>query len=193
MAAEKRLVLAITGASGVVYGVRALEVLAGRGPVSLIVSRGARKVVEHEGLVGGLSLDAVLEAHRDRIQVFEEADVAAGPSSGSHPTDGMAIVPCSMNTLAAIASGATGNLIHRAAQVTLKEGRKLVVVPRETPLNVLFLENLVRVARAGATVLPAAPGFYHGPEKIEDLVDFVVGKTLDQFGIEHDLYRRWRA
>ena len=185
-----RILVAITGASGVAYGVRAVEVLAGLGPVSLVVTGGARKVIEAEGAIGA-SLDDVLAAHGDRIERFDDSNVAAGPSSGSYPMRGMAIIPCSMNTLAGIASGAAGTLTHRAAHVTLKEGRKLVIVPRETPLNLLFLENLVKVARAGATVLPAAPGFYHRPETLQDQVDFIVGKTLDQFGIDHDLFRRW--
>ncbi len=192
MTGPERLLVAITGASGTAYGVRTLEVLAGLGPVSLVITAGARKVIDVEGPIGK-SLDDVLAAHGDRIEMFDDGDVAAGPSSGSYPMRGMAIIPCSMNTLAALASGAAGTLTHRAAHVTLKEGRKLVVVPRETPLNILFLENLLKVARAGATVLPAAPGFYHRPRSLQDQVDFIVGKTLDQFGIDHDLFRRWGA
>ena len=190
MATTKRILVAITGASGVAYGVRLLEVLAGAGPAFAVLSDGAKKVLEHEGSMGP-SLEEVLARHRERITLYEDADVAAGPSSGSFPIDGMAVCPCSMDTLAAIASGAARTLTQRAAHVTLKEGRKLVLVPRETPLNVIIIENLLRVARAGATVLPAAPAFYHKPRTIADQIDFIVGKTLDQFGIDHDLFRRW--
>ncbi|MCZ6690385.1 MAG: UbiX family flavin prenyltransferase [Planctomycetota bacterium] len=186
----KRIVVSITGASGVAYGVRLLDVVATQALVSLVVTQGARKVLETEG-GDGVDLDAVIDRHQDRITVLDDSNIAAGPASGSYPTDGMVVIPCSMDTLAAIASGSSRRLTHRAAHVTLKEGRKLVLVPRETPLNIIFIENLLRVARAGATVLPASPGFYHKPKTIVELVDFVVGKALDQFGISHDLYRRW--
>ena len=187
---SKVFVVAITGASGVVYGIRLVEALAQRARVDLVVTDGARKVLETEG-GKGVDLDDVLKSRQKQVTLLDDSDVGAGPSSGSYRTDGMVVIPCSMDTLSAIASGSSRTLTHRAAHVTLKEGRKLVLVPRETPLNIIFLENLLRVARAGATVLPASPGFYHQPKTIRDQVDFIVGKTLDQFGISHDLFRRW--
>lgn len=190
MGESKRLLVSISGASGVVYGVRLVEVLADRARVSLIVTEGAKKVGESEGW-GETSLEAVARELKDRVTILDDADIAAGPSSGSYPMDGMVVIPCSMDTLAAIAAGSARTLTHRAAHVTLKEGRKLVLVPRETPLNLIMLENLLRVARAGATVLPASPGFYHRPKTVRDQVDFIVGKTLDQFGLSHDLFPRW--
>jgi len=119
--------------------------------------------------------------------------MAAKPSSGSHPQQGMVIVPCSMGTLGAIASGAGTNLIHRAADVTLKEGRRLVIVPRETPYNAIHLENMLRLARAGAHIIPASPGFYHRPETIESLVDHLVFRILDHLGVPHSESTRWRG
>jgi 4-hydroxy-3-polyprenylbenzoate decarboxylase len=125
------------------------------------------------------------------IHFWRLDNLAAKPSSGSHPQAGMIIVPCSMGTLGAIASGAGANLIHRAADVTLKEGRKLVIVPRETPLNQIHLENMLRLSQAGARILPASPGFYHKPRSIDELVDHLVFRILDQFGIPHSSKSQW--
>lgn len=127
------------------------------------------------------------------IRLHRRDNMAAKPSSGSHPQVGMIIVPCSMGTLGAIASGAGTNLIHRAADVTLKEGRKLVLVPRETPYNTIHLENMLRLSRAGASILPASPGFYHRPQTIQTLVDHLVFRILDQFGIPHSTATRWKG
>src|SRR5205807_9750801 len=127
------------------------------------------------------------------VRLHRLDNMAATPSSGSHPQAGMIIVPCSMGTLGAIASGAGINLIHRAADVTLKEGRKLVIVPRETPYNAIHLENMLRLARAGAQILPASPGFYHRPQTIEALVDHLVFRILDQFRIPHSTATRWKG
>jgi 4-hydroxy-3-polyprenylbenzoate decarboxylase len=191
------LVLAITGASGSAYAVRLLEVLvAARRDVHLTISPAAAQVA-HDEL--GRSLDL------DRFEVEQLApglspagvtyhhfrDYAAGIASGSFLTDGMAICPCSMDTLASVAHGLGSNLIHRAAAVHLKERRKLVVVPRETPLSGIQLANMARLADAGAVVLPAMPGFYHRPRSIDDLIDFVVARVCDQLGVEHELMRRW--
>lgn len=123
--------------------------------------------------------------------VYEYSDVAAGPASGSFKTDGMAVIPCSMKTLAGIALGYTENLLTRAAIATLKENRRLVLVPRETPLSIIHIQNMLRLARAGAVILPAMPGFYHRPKTVTQLVDHVVGKVLDVLNIEHELYERW--
>jgi 4-hydroxy-3-polyprenylbenzoate decarboxylase len=124
-------------------------------------------------------------------KVYEDNDMAAPVSSGSFKTDGMAIVPCSMKTLSSIANGFDDSLVSRAAGVCIKEQRKLVLVPRETPLSKIHLENMVKLAGAGAVILPAMPGFYHKPKDVEDLVNYVVGKVLDQFAIEHNLFKRW--
>ena len=183
-----RLVLAITGCSGVVYGVRLLEACQGfKIETDLVVSPAAEKVLKLE--LGKSAADLRSLATRSHAH----DDLAAPISSGSVPTDGMVIVPCSMKTLGAIASGVTSDLVSRAADVTLKQGRPLVLVPRETPLNLIHLENMAKLKRAGAAILPAMPAFYHRPEDISDLVDFVVGKVLDVLGVEHQLYRRWGA
>jgi 4-hydroxy-3-polyprenylbenzoate decarboxylase len=196
------LVLALTGASGAPYGVRLLHVLlrAGR-TVHLTISPSAVEVMEREldrrvrldafdprDLFGGDASDGV-----DRIRYHHFRDFGAGIASGSFLTGGMAVCPCSMGTAAAIAHGLGENLIHRAADVHLKEKRKLVLVPRETPLHLIQLRNLVACAEAGAVVLPAMPAFYTRPQSLDDLVDFVVGRVCDQLGVEHGLLKRWGA
>jgi 4-hydroxy-3-polyprenylbenzoate decarboxylase len=197
------LTVAITGASGSIYGHRTLTHLAARGVVeriNLILSDSAKTVamvelgfdlrIADEKKINewiGLPADSkVMRLHR-------LDNMAATPSSGSHPQAGMIIVPCSMGTLGAIASGAGTNLIHRAADVTLKEGRKLVIVPPETPYNAIHLENMLKLSRAGAHILPASPGFYHRPQTIEALVDHLCFRILDQFGIPHDTGTRWQG
>jgi flavin prenyltransferase len=205
----KPLVFAMTGASGAVYAVRLLHVLAAAGRiVHLTISPAAAQVFREEL---GVSLDldhfeprCLLEAARSMtagagpsepvagsLVYHHYRDYSAGIASGSFLTDGMVICPCSMDTLASVAHGFASNLIHRAAAVHLKERRKLVVVPRETPLSGVQLANMARLADAGAIVLPAMPGFYHGPRSIGDLVDFVVARICDQLGVEHGLMRRW--
>jgi 4-hydroxy-3-polyprenylbenzoate decarboxylase len=182
------LIVAITGCSGVIYGVRLLEACRKLGiETDLIVSQAAEKLLELE--LGKTIKDIRKLATRN----YSQDDLAAPLASGSVKTDGMVIAPCSMKTLGAIASGIADNLITRAADVTLKEGRPLVLVPRETPLNLIHLENMVRLKLAGATILPAMPGFYHEPKEISELVDFIVGKILDVLGVEHKLYRRWQG
>jgi 4-hydroxy-3-polyprenylbenzoate decarboxylase len=183
-----RLVIAITGCSGVVYGVRLLEVCSQLGiETDLIVSQAAEYLLKSE--TGKSSEDFQKLATRS----FSPADLAAPLSSGSVQTDGMVIVPCSMKTLGAIASGYAADLITRAADVSLKQNRPLLLVPRETPLNLIHLENMVKLRRAGATILPAMPAFYHKPKDIAGLVDFIVGKILDVLKVEHQLYQRWRG
>ncbi len=180
-----RYLVCVTGASGAAYGKRTIEALASAGhEVHAVFSTWGRRVF---GTETGLSLDAWLDATafpRDRL--YAPDDLAAPPSSGSWRLDGVAVVPCSMSSLGAIASGATTNLVHRAAAVALKEGRRLVLVPRETPLSLVDLRNMTALAEAGAAILPACPGFYHGPETIADLVDHVVGKILDRLIVEYD-------
>jgi 4-hydroxy-3-polyprenylbenzoate decarboxylase len=197
------LTVAITGASGAIYAHRTLVQMAASGAVeriNLIMSEAARTVARVElgatlsdvdsGAIYewvGLPLDSKL------IRVHRLDNMAARPASGSHVQAGMVIVPCSMGTLGAIASGACTNLIHRAADVTLKEGRKLVIVPRESPYNTIHLENMLRLAHAGARILPASPGFYHRPQTIAELVDHLVFRILDQFAIPHSQATRWQG
>lgn len=195
------LVLAMTGASGSVYGVRLLEVLlrAGR-TVHLTLSPAAVQVMERE-LDCSPNLDAFAPAtllgsvasklNLSNLHYHHFRDFSAGIASGSFLTAGMAICPCSMGTAGAIANGLSDNLIHRAADVHLKERRKLVLVPRETPLGVIGLRNLTTLAEAGAIVLPAMPGFYTKPGSVSEMVDFVVGRVCDQLGVEHQLFERW--
>lgn len=183
-----KLIIAITGSSGVIYGKRLLEVCSNKGIKNdLIISPAAEKIIEFE-----------LEENIDEIKeksdnYYGYKEIGAPLASGSVKNDGMIIAPCSMKTIGSISSGVSDNLITRAADVTLKENRKLVLVPRETPLNLIHLKNLVDLKKAGATILPSSPGFYHNPESIDDVVNFVVGKILDQFDIDHQLYESWRG
>jgi 4-hydroxy-3-polyprenylbenzoate decarboxylase len=186
------LVLAITGASGAPYAVRLLEVLAReRVPVWLLVSAHGLRLLKEECDIGSLRELERRTGPWPTVEVFEDGDRGSRPASGSAKTAGMVVCPCSMGTVAAIAHGTSRSLIERAADVTLKERRPLVLVPRETPLSLVHLRNLVAAAEAGATVIPAAPGFYHRPTKVEDLVDFVVQRVLDHLGVEADLAPRW--
>ncbi|MGI8733430.1 MAG: UbiX family flavin prenyltransferase [Pyrinomonadaceae bacterium] len=195
--------IAITGASGSIYAQRTLVHLAASGVVeriNLILSGAAETVAQVELGVDlrGASSQKVndwIGLPRDsRVIHLQRLDnMAARPSSGSHPQEGMVVVPCSMGTLGAIASGAGTNLIHRAADVTLKEGRKLILVPRETPYNAIHLENMLRLARAGAHIIPASPGFYHRPRSIEALVDHLVYRILDHLGVPHSQATRWQG
>ena len=193
MTAKRPVVLAITGASGAPYGVRLLEVLARhRVPVWLIVSSHGMRLLDAE--CGISTLDTLREATGgdwSSVVPFSDGDRGALPASGSQPTRGMVICPCSMGTVAAVAAGTSRSLVERAADVTLKERRKLVLVPRETPLSLVHLRNLVTVTEAGGVVIPAAPGFYHRPASVGDLVDFVVQRVLDQLDLEIEIARRW--
>lgn len=189
------IVFAITGASGAPYGVRLLQqLLAASRPVSLIVSSHGFRLMETETDIKSmedLRSSVGPDAWDDFVTPYTNADRGAPPASGSALSAGMVICPCSMGTLSAISVGASRSLIERAADVTLKERRRLVLVPRETPLNAIHLQNMLRLTRAGAVVLPAAPGFYHRPEKISDLVDFIVARVLDQLGVPNPLAKRW--
>ena len=181
-----RLVVAITGASGVIYGIRTLEVLKKlEVETHLIMSEWGAKNVKIE-------TDKTADYIRSlATKCYEDDNMAAAVSSGSFKTDGMAVIPCSMKTLASIANGFDDSLVSRAAGVCIKEQRKLVLVPRETPLSKIHIGNMGRVADAGAVILPAMPGFYHRPKTMDDLIDHVVGKVLDQFDIDHGLFKRW--
>jgi 4-hydroxy-3-polyprenylbenzoate decarboxylase len=189
------IVMAITGASGAPYAVRLLEgLLAAERDVWLIVSSHGLRLLRTE-----LDIDSV-DALRKRVgaddwrrlvKVYDDADRGAAPASGSARTAGMVVCPCSMGTLSAISIGASRSLVERSADVTLKERRRLVLVPRETPLSAIHLQNMLRLSRAGATILPAAPGFYNKPQTVAELVDFIVARVLDQLDVEHSLVKRW--
>ena len=189
------VVLAITGASGAPYAVRLLEQMAlAEQPVSLVVSSHGMRLLATESDIA--TVDALRErvgadAWDRSVRVFDDGDRGAAPASGSSRTAGMVVCPCSMGTVAAIAHGTSRSLVERAADVTLKERRPLILVPRETPYSIVHLENMLRVSRAGAVVLPASPGYYHRPRSLDDLADFVVARILDQLGIEHGIGRRW--
>ena len=184
-----RIVVGISGASGAIYGIRLLEVLSSLPGIEthLVVSDAAGKTIRLETTY---SLEQVLRLSH---HVYDNSDVGAAVASGSFRTDGMVVVPCSMKTASAIANSYNDNLLVRAADVTLKEKRKLVVVPRETPLHLGHLRTLTALAETGAVILPPMPAFYHLPGNIDDLVNQTVGKILDQFNIEHRLFQRWGA
>ena len=189
------IVFAITGASGAPYALRLLQqLIAAERRVQLVVSSHGLRLLRTETDVG--SVEALRERIGSRgwdrlVTLFDDGDRGAAPASGSALNAGMVICPCSMGTLSAIAVGASRSLVERAADVALKERRRLVLVPRESPLSAIHLENMLRVTRAGAVVLPAAPGFYHRPQSVDDLVDFVVARVLDHLGVEHTLAKRW--
>lgn len=191
------LVVGITGASGAPYAVRLLQQLvAAHRPVSLIVSRyGMRLLATESGIDSMDALRAAVgkDGWDSCVRTYENDDRGAAPASGSSLTAGMIVCPCSMGTLSAIAAGASRSLIERAADVTLKERRKLVLVPRETPLSSIHLGNMLGLTRAGAVVMPAAPGFYHRPQRIADLVDFMVARMLDHLGVDQHLVKRWEG
>jgi len=195
VAAGRPIVMAVTGASGAPYAVRLLETLVAREQrVSLIVSDHGLRLLDTElGIASVPQLrDRVgASAWDELVRVYDDRDRGAAPASGSALTAGMVISPCSMGTLSAIAVGASRSLVERAADVALKERRRLIVVPRETPYSAVHLDNMLTLTRAGAVVLPASPGFYHRPQTIDDLVNFVVARVLDHLGVEHALVPRW--
>jgi 4-hydroxy-3-polyprenylbenzoate decarboxylase len=195
------ITLAMTGASGTLYAYRTLQLLAESGTVTQInlIMSGTAAVVAQVEMGANLNEPTTekinewlgLPADSTIIRLWRLGNFAAKPSSGSYKQAGMIIVPCSMGTLGSIASGAGTNLIHRAADVTLKEGRKLVLVPRETPYSSIHLENMLKLSHAGARIVPASPGFYHRPRTIEDLVNHLCYRILDQFDIPHDKKTQW--
>ena len=192
--------VALTGASGMPYGLRLIESLIRAGSrVYLLYTQAAHVVAKQE--LGFVLPPNPSEAERlfgerysakqGQLRVFGREDWFAPVASGSNPPDAMVICPCTVGTLAAVAAGLSDNLIERAADVMLKESRKLILVPRETPFSSVHLENMLKLSRAGAVILPANPGFYYKPKRIEDLVDFIVARILDHLGVEHDLMQRW--
>ena len=192
------MIVGITGASAGVYGVRLLQVLTKQEDIEVhltISSSGARALSEELQLeidLDNFELESLIGISSPRVIYHHESDIAAPIASGSFRTEGMVVVPCSMGSIASIAGGMSRNLIQRAADVCIKENRKLVVVPRETPLSPIHLENMLKLARVGVCVLPAMPGFYHFPKNVDDLLNFVVTKILDQFGMDTGLIQRWK-
>ncbi|MBI5331650.1 MAG: UbiX family flavin prenyltransferase [Betaproteobacteria bacterium] len=194
----KRITLALTGASGMAYGVRLLECLLNAGcRVDLLVSQAARVVARQEldlTLPGdGLAdfFNARFPGHPGALNAYGEKEWFAPAASGSNPADAMVVCPCTMGALAAIAHGMADNLIERAADVMLKERRPLILVARETPFSLVHLRNMTLLAEAGAVILPANPGFYHRPQTVEQVTDFIVARVLDQLGVAHELMPRW--
>lgn len=196
--ANKKFIVAICGASGTIYGLRLLKALLARPfQVLLMISDSGRKVLEHENQYKGEDFDQFLihqgiSIHKEAsFKIFDEKNLYAPPASGSFKHHGMIIAPCSMKTLGAIASGISDNLIHRAADVSLKERRPLILLPRETPFSIIHLKNMAESAMAGATIMPPSPSFYSHPKSITELVDTVVARVLDHLDIEHDLVEPW--
>ncbi len=191
---SQRIVVGISGASGAPYARRLVECLVAAGvEVHLVVTPYGRRLLSDELDIKEVSAEALLGRFCDRLIIHPYHDVGAVIASGSFATDGMVICPCSSNTLASVASGLAGNVLDRAAAVTLKEARRLVVVPREMPMSRIDLGNAMRLSEAGAIICPASPGFYMRPTTVDDLVDFLVGKLLDLFAVDHDLGTRWES
>jgi len=195
----RNIVVGITGASGAIYGLRLIEeLLANQNRVAVLLSNAGRQVLAYET---GLHLEedslAAVASLREKfnagesLQVYTMDDFFAPIASGSSAPEAVVICPCSMGTLGRIAAGLSDNLLERVADVALKERRQLLLVPRETPFNQIHLENMLRISQAGGQILPAMPGFYQKPQSVDELVDFVVGKILDQLGVEHQLFKRW--
>jgi len=194
---QKQLAVGITGASGAIYGVRLVqELLKGGHIVHLMITEAGWQVFRDELDWDTDDRDRVLQEHFQQtypgtLHYWTLRDFSCPVASGSHRGDGMIVIPCSMGTLSGIAHGASGNLLERSADVMIKEGRKLVLVPRETPLNAIHLENMLKLSKLGVKILPAMPGYYQKPKTMDDLVNFVVGKALDSLDISHSLFRRW--
>ncbi|MXS86109.1 UbiX family flavin prenyltransferase [Nitrosomonas sp. HPC101] len=197
---KKTITIALTGASGMPYGIRLLEVLLQQGhQVYLLYSQAAQIVAQQEMALTLSSrpketeifLNDYFDVEPGLLRVFGREEWFAPVASGSNPADAMVICPCTMGTLSAVAAGMGQKLIERAADVMLKEQRKLILVARETPFSIIHLENMLKLARSGAVILPANPGFYHLPESIQDVIDFIVARVLDQLGVTHTLIPRW--
>lgn len=204
----KRFVLAITGASGSILGIKVLEELLKTAEVHLIISSNTFPILKdetgldwaHKEEVRGEKREAkgtedIIRKHfgTDRLFFHEDRRMESPVASGSFKTDGMLVVPCSMKTLSGIACGYANNLIERAADVTIKEGRPLLISPREMPFSAIHLEHMLKLARLGVAIAPPVPAFYQGPKTLEDMVNFIAGKILDRFGVEHDLFKRWAS
>lgn len=203
----KRYILAITGASGSIFGVRLLEELLKVSEVHLVISSNTFSIIKDETGIDWITesqksevrsqkskkTEAIMRKHfkTERLFFYEDKDMGAPIASGSFKTDGMLVVPCSMKTLSGIANGYANNLIERAADVVIKEGRPLLLSPREMPFSAIHLENMLKLARLGIKIAPPVPAFYHHPKNIDGIVNFIVGKILDSFGVQHKLFKRW--
>jgi len=203
----KKYIVAITGASGSILGVRLIHELLKTSEVHLVISKNTFSIIKEEtGIVWtsksqesevssqkSKKIEGIIRKYfkTDSLFFYEDSYMEAPIASGSFKTDGMFIVPCSMKTLSGVTNGYANNLIERSADVTIKEGRPLLLSPREMPFSAIHLENMLKLARLGVKIAPPVPAFYHCPEKIEDIVDFVVGKILDSFGIENEIFKRW--
>lgn len=181
-----KMLIALTGASGVSIGVRLAEVLREH-ELHIVVSENAKRVIQHE--LG--DVEKVMKQLEKYGRVYNQSELDAPPASGSSLFDAMVICPCSMKTLSAIAHGYSDNLITRSADVMIKERRKLIVVPRETPLSSIHIENMLKLSKLGAVILPPSIAFYNKPKRVEEMVEFIVGKILDSLGVENELYKRW--
>jgi len=204
----RKYILAITGASGSIFGVRLLEELLKVSEVHLVISSNTFPIIKDEAGIDwtdkkeakgkrqkakGKKTEDIIRRHfkTDRLFFYDDTQMEASIASGSFKTDGMLVVPCSMKTLSGIANGYANNLIERAADVVIKEGRPLLLSPREMPFSAIHLENMLKLARLGVKIAPPVPAFYHKPKNIEDIVNFIVGKILDSFGVEHEMFTRW--
>ncbi|MCL0036787.1 UbiX family flavin prenyltransferase [Thermodesulfovibrionales bacterium] len=190
----KKYILAITGASGSIFGIRLLEELLKGAEIYLTISSNTFSIIKEEtGLDWSGNTEEVIrrQFNTERLFFYEDRYMESLVASGSFKTDGMLVVPCSMKTLSGIASGYADNLIERAADVTIKEGLPLLLSPREMPLSAIHLENMLKLARCGVKIAPPIPAFYHKPENINDIIDFIVGKILDSFGVDNELFKRW--
>lgn len=183
---KRRIIVGVSGASGAIYAYRLIQVLADSGiEVHFVASKAGLEVLEYE--CGLTMVQWTQMVHK----IYDVNRIDSAIASGSFPCESMVIVPCSMKTLGSLANGIAGNLLTRAADVTLKEGRKLVLVTRETPVHAIHLENMLKLSHAGARIVPACPGFYHRPQTIEELVDMLVGKICDTLNVDNDLFERW--
>ncbi|MFZ6017154.1 MAG: UbiX family flavin prenyltransferase [Nitrospirota bacterium] len=202
----KRYILAITGASGSIFGIKVLEELLKTSEVHLIISSQSFSIIKDETGIdwrikesskfkvqSSQFTENVIRKHfgTKRLLFYEDTDMEAPVASGSFKTDGMLVVPCSMKTLSSIANGYANNLIERTSDVTIKEGRQLLLSPREMPFSAIHLENMLKLARLGVKIVPPVPAFYHKPKDINEIIDFIVGKILDSIGVEHNLFKRW--
>lgn len=188
----KAWAVGITGASGAIYGIRLCEELLNKGHhLHLLVTDAGWRVLNEELGERRETIEQRFSSFPGTFEYHKIVDIGASIASGSYLVEGLVIIPCSMGTLSGIAHAASGNLLERAADVMLKEGRKLIIVPRETPLHAIHLENMLTLTRMGVRLIPAMPAYYYGPKTIDDIVDFLVGKVLDNMGIEHKLFTRW--
>jgi 4-hydroxy-3-polyprenylbenzoate decarboxylase len=191
----KRYVLAITGASGSIFGIRVLAEVLKTAEVHLVISKNSFPIIRDEtGIDWSRDTENTIRKHfaTDRLFFHTDKQMEAPVASGSFKTDGMLVVPCTMKTLSGIATGYANNLIERAADVTIKEGRQLLLSPREMPFSAIHLENMLKLARIGVRIAPPIPAFYHQPKDLDGVIDFIAGKILDSFSIEHELFKRWK-